>query len=103
MSRVRTVRGIRALVSSPVASTLLGIALALYLSLLVSIGDVVANTMAHLNWSERFSYAISSLLHSRIMVQTIAGLIAVVSFASLVNSLRKIPVRRIFFMFGSTQ
>lgn len=109
MSRVKMVRGMRTLLSSPVASGLFGIALACYLSIIVSLGDIFSNTMIYVNWSERFSYAFSSLLHSRIIVQTLAVLIVVASFAVLINSLRKIPVRRVFSYlkisapFGSTQ
>lgn len=98
MLRVRTVCVIRIILTSPIASLLFGIALACYLSILVSLGDVLANTMAHVNWSERFSYAFSSLLHSSFIVQTIAVLITFASFAVLINSLRKIRVT-----FGSAQ
>ncbi len=103
MLRVKTVRGVRALAASPLASGLLGIVLLSSLSIVVSIGDIFANTMAHVDWSERFAYAFSSLLHSRVIVQTIASLAVVASFLAFINSMRKIPVRKIFFMFGSTQ
>ncbi len=103
MSRVRTVRSVRMLIASPLASGLLGLTLILCISVLVSVGDVVANTMTHVYWSERFTYAFSSLFHSRIIVQALAYLAILASFGVLFNSLRKISFRRFFISFGSTQ
>ena len=95
LSRVRTVHMIRAILMSPFASVLFGIALAGYLCAIVSLGDVVSNTMSHVDWSQRFSYALSSLLHSRIIVQMIASLFVLTSLFAFFNILRRIPVRKI--------
>lgn len=99
MSRVRAVNTIRTLLSSPLMSALVGIALVLSLSIIVSIGDVIKNTMAHVDWSERFFYTYSSLIHSRLIVQTLITLTAFSSIALIINSIR--TVRRV--TFGSTQ
>jgi|GEM_PF-3353257 len=98
MTRVRTVRGVRAVLASPIASVICGLAFAFYLNVLVSLSDVLANTMAHVNWSERFSYVFSSLVHSRFIVQGVAVAMMIASCAVLVNCTRKIR-----FVFGSTQ
>lgn len=99
MSRVRAVNTIRTLLSSPLMSALVGIALVLSLSIIVSIGDVIKNTMAHVDWSGRFFYTYSSLIHSRLIVQTLITLTAFSSIALIINSIR--TVRRV--TFGSTQ
>ena len=103
MSRVRTVRGVRGFFTSPLTSSLFGIALIACMSILVSLGDVFANTMAQGNWSERFSYAFFSFLHSRFIVQTLAGLILSTSSIAFISFIRKMPLRKFGIPFGSTQ
>lgn len=103
MTRVRTVRSIRAILMSPGASALIGITIVGYLSIIVSLGDVFANTMAHADWPNRLYYAFSSLVHSTFTVQTLAGLLVIIMLYVMVNSIRKIPVRKILFVFGSAQ
>jgi hypothetical protein len=92
MLRVRTVRGFRVLVSSPLATGFCAAALIIYSSMIVSLGDVMTNTMAHAFWPERLAYACSALFHSGITVQTLALLIIFACMMVLINSLRKLRV-----------
>lgn len=100
MTRVKTVRGVRTIVASPLATGLLGFALACYLSAIVSMGDILTNTMMHGGWSARFFYALSSLVHSRFIVQTLALLITLAVLRIAFKSLRKLWS---FTPFGSAQ
>lgn len=103
MLRVRTVRGVRTFVASPLICGLFGIAFAAYLFVIISLGDIVANTMIYADWHARLSYAFSSLMHSRAIVQTLASLIALAAAGALFNSIRKIPFNKIRITFGRTQ
>ncbi len=77
LSRVRTVRRMRAFWASPFSSAALAIIFVLCASIFVSFGDVVHNIMAHGEWSGRFSYTYASLIHTRIAVQILAVLTSV--------------------------
>lgn len=99
MLRIHVIRTIRTIMFSPLISALIVVSLVILLSIIVSIGDVVANIMSQVDWAERFSYTISSVTHSRIIVQTLIGLIFVASIVASVNSVRKMR----YMMFGSTQ
>lgn len=103
MIRVRTVRGVRSYVASPLVVGLCGVALVACMSVLVSLGDVFANTMAHVDWHERISYAFGSFFHSRFIVQTLGGLILSTSCIASINFMRKLPFRKIGMLFGSAQ
>lgn len=103
MSRIRTVRGVRGFFASPLTSSLFGVALAVCMSVLVSIGDVFTNTMAHVNWSERVSYAFSSFAHTRFVVQTLGALILSTACIACINLMKRFPFRKIGIPFGSTQ
>ena len=90
MSRVKTVRGVRAFAASPWAGGVCAVALVSCASIIVSVRDVMTNTMAHVDWSERFFYAYSALIHSRIIVQALALLIILACTMVAVNSLRRL-------------
>ncbi|HEY4504119.1 MAG TPA: hypothetical protein VJJ28_03380 [Candidatus Paceibacterota bacterium] len=90
LSRVHTVHGVRAFLISPIANLLFLVILIFSLSICVSFGDVLANTWHHVDWSERFSYAFSSLIHSSILVQALAVLVIFACLSAIRNSLRKI-------------
>jgi hypothetical protein len=83
LSRVRTVRRIRAFFASPASSATLVIVFILCASILVSFGDIVHNIMSQTEWGGRFSYTYSSLVHSRIAVQILAGLTSLSCLALL--------------------
>lgn len=91
LSRVRTVRRIRAFFKSPMSSASLVVILLLCASILVSFGDIVHNIMAQGAWQGRFSYTYISLLHARMAVQVLAGLTSLsflVLFAKILFRLR---------------
>ncbi len=90
MSRIRTVRNIWLFTTSPLASALFAAALIFCSSILISFTDVLANIMTQVDWVDRFSYAYSSLLHTRIIVQTVFGLLILSGTMACVNSIRKL-------------
>ncbi len=75
LSRVRTVQRIRAFLASPASSATLVVVFLACASIFVSFGDIARNLMMHSEWSGRFSYTYSSLMHTRVIVQIFAGLI----------------------------
>jgi hypothetical protein len=93
MSRVRNVSALRLFIKSPISSGLLAAALIFFSSILVSLNDVLNNTMNYSSWSGRFSYASSSLMHTSWIVQIYALCILVACLMVCVNSLRKIGPR----------
>lgn len=90
MSRIKTVRNIWLFTTSPLAGAIFTTALIFCSSILVSFGDVVANMMAQVDWSERLSYVYSSLLHSRVIVQTMAILVVGSMLMLSINSVRRL-------------
>lgn len=88
MSRVRTVGGIRAFTSSPMAGACLAIVFLVSTTVVVSVRDVMSNIMAQAEWGGRLSYAFSSLLHSRFIVQALALLVLVSCTMVLFRSMR---------------
>ncbi len=86
MSRIQTVRGVRAFATSPMASVFVLGALMMCSTAIVSISDIVSNIMAHADWGERFSYTFSSLLHTRILVQAFVLLIFAACFATFIHA-----------------
>ncbi len=90
MSRVRTVRSIRAFMASPLSSACMAILFVTISCVLVSIGDVTHNIMAHGEWSGRLSYVYTSLMHSRIIVQALVFFTIVSCFMVLVRSAFKL-------------
>lgn len=89
MSRVRTVRRLKAFLASPISSATITIVCVLSASILVSFGDIIQNIMTHAEWGGRVSYTYSSLMHARIAVQVLAALTSV----SLLILLSKILFR----------
>ena len=73
--RVNTVRQLRRINASPLMSGLVTAILIGVSSSVVSLNDIVRNTMNNVDWTSRFSYAFSSLIHSRLIVQSLVLLI----------------------------
>lgn len=90
MNRIRTVRMTRAFFASPFAPVALALVFFVCTSVVVSVGDVMHNIMVQGEWSGRLSYAYSSLLHSRIIVQTLALLIVISCLMVIRRSLPKL-------------
>ncbi|MDP3962661.1 MAG: hypothetical protein Q8Q03_02235 [bacterium] len=90
MSRIKTVRNIWLFSTSPLAGVIFTAALIFCSSILVSFGDVVANMMMQVDWTNRLTYAYSSLLHSRVTVQALAILLAGSFLMVSINSLRRL-------------
>lgn len=92
MNRVRTVRIVRSLLGSPLAGAFFAAVFLVCISIFVSIGDVVRNILVQGEWSGRFSYTYSSLMHSRITVQILACLTLISFLIMLARSVRHIRV-----------
>jgi hypothetical protein len=90
MSRVKTVRRLRAVLTSPYSSAVLAIICLLSASIFISVGDVVHNIMAQGEWGGRLSYTYSSILHTGIIVQIIAGLMSLSCLALFLKILLKL-------------
>lgn len=90
ISRVRTIRRMRAFLASPMSSASLALVLVLCTSILVSFGDIVNNIMAHSEWGGRFSYTYSSLVHARVVVQVLALLTSLSCLVLLIKILSKL-------------
>jgi hypothetical protein len=87
MSRVRTIRRIRSVLSSPYLSAVLVLIFVLCASIFVSFGDVLHNIMSQAEWGGRFSYTYSSIVHARIAVQIFAVLTSLSCLALLAKIL----------------
>ena len=72
MSRVRTVRKIKAFFASPLCSASFAVVFISCTTIFVSLRDIVHNVMLQTEWGERFFYTYSSLLHTKVMVQILA-------------------------------
>jgi uncharacterized membrane protein YjjP (DUF1212 family) len=72
MSRVRFVRRVRTVLSSPYLSLVFALIFVLCASIFVSLADVVHNIMVQSAWGGRLSYTYSSLMHAKIVVQILA-------------------------------
>jgi hypothetical protein len=96
LSRVRVVRRVRAFLASPAASAVVTISILLCASIFVSFGDIIRNIMLHTEWSGRFSYTYSSLMHARMAVQVFAGLTSVSLLVLCVRLLLRIRTLRFF-------
>ena len=88
MSRVKTVRGVRTFMASPLSSIFLATVLILCASIVVSFDDVLHNIMVHKEWGGRLSYTYSSLIHSRIVVQVFAFFTTVSLTMVFIRSIR---------------
>jgi len=88
MNRIKTVHTTRAYGSSPMFAALCTGFFLFVMSIVVSLGDVIRNTMGHGEWSGRFSYTYTSFISSRFIVHALAFLIALSCLLMFYRSLR---------------
>lgn len=99
MRRVRVIAFIYGIIESPVAGAVGLLVLILSAGMIVSLGHVESNILAQGDWSSRFSYALISFEHTRVIVQIIAAGIVLLGSYILVNSVRTIRRSGFFSLF----
>ena len=90
MRRVRVVAFVYRIMESPYMGGIGVLVLVYVAGMVVSLDHVKTNILAHSDWSSRFSYSLSSLEHTQIVVQAIAISIVVLGSFILFNSVRTI-------------
>lgn len=90
LRRVKTVRGVRALMNSQSAGVFFATVFLVCTSVLVSVGDVIHNIMSQSELAGKFSYTYASLIHSRIIVQALALLMAISFFMIIARYLKRL-------------
>ncbi len=88
MTRVKTVRGLRMFLTSPLSGGILVCAFTTWIAIIVSVKHVYINALHHGNLADCLFYVYSSFLNSRVIVQILAALIALGCGMLLLNCLR---------------
>lgn len=90
MLRIRTIYRIKKIALSQYTNNILLCALLAYSFFVVSIIDVLSNTISNHSVLGGISYFFSSLIHSQILVQVLSAMIFTASLRMIVNLLRKL-------------
>ena len=100
MRRVRVISFVHAFLGSPVVGAVAMLSLIFIAGMTVSLHHVGANIIAHQSWPSCITYTISSLLHTRVIVQVLAVCILALGSLILVNSIRTIRRSGFFALFN---
>ena len=90
MLRIRTIYRIKKIALSQYTNNILLCALLAYLFFVVSVIDVLSNTVSNHSIFGGISYFLNSLLHSQLLVQILSIIIILASIRMVVNLLRKL-------------